>query len=135
MKKARLWLCLGLFWLLLSACGASEPLKIDSVALAKDNGSGSAGEIVTGFAPADRTFHAVVKLNRLETDLRLKLTWMVVEAGGERDMEVNSYEYTALAANAVDGQISLPNDWPTGQYRLDVCLNDKLAQSLAFTVA
>jgi hypothetical protein len=128
---------LGLFCLLLlSACGgSSEPLKIDSVTLAKDDGSGNAGQTVTGFAPGDHVLHATVTLNHLETGLKVKLSWIAVDAGGETNTEIANSEFTALVGNVINGQVSLPNDWPTGKYRLDIYLNDKLAQSVDFTVA
>jgi len=136
MKKTLL--VLGLVCLMvLGACGAAstEPLKIDSVTLARDDGSGNAGETVTEFKPTDHDFHATVKLNRIEGGLKVKLTWVVVDAGGNTNRVLDSSEFTALAANVVNGKVSLPNDWPTGKYRLDIYLNDKLAQSVDFDVA
>ena len=136
MKKTLL--VLGLVCLMvLGACGAAstEPLKIDSVTLARDDGSGNAGETVTEFKPTDHDFHATIKLNRIEGGLKVKLTWIVVDAGGSTNRVLDNSEFTALAGNVVNGKASLPNDWPTGKYRLDVYLNDKLAQSVDFNVA
>ena len=135
MKKGLLFL--GLFCLmLLAACsGSSDPIKINSVTLARDDGSGNAGETVTQFSPTDHTFYAVVTLNRIETGLKVKLTWVAVDAGGQTNKTIDSAEFTSLAANTVNGKISLPNDWPTGKYRLDIYLNDTLQQSVDFTVA
>ena len=135
MKKGLLFF--GLFCLmLLGACsGSSGPVKIDSVTLARDDGSGNAGETVTNFSPTDHVFHATVTLNHIETDLKVKLTWVAVDANGQTNQTIGSSEFTALAGNVINGQASLPNDWPTGKYRLDIYLNDTLQQSVAFNVA
>lgn len=103
--------------------------------LARDDGSGNAGETVTSFKPSDHTFHAHVELNRIETGLKVKLAWVAVDTSEGKNVAIADKEFTALAANVVDGQLSLPNDWPVGKYRLDVYLNDTLAQSVDFTVA
>ena len=133
----RLLLSLGLLCLLLlSACGGSSgPVKISSITFARDDGSGNAGDTVTDFKPSDHVLHATVTLDHIETGLKVKLTWVAVEAGGETNTEIASYEFSALAGNVINGQASLPNDWPTGKYRLDVYLNDKLTQSANFNVA
>ncbi len=136
MKKILLFVGL-LCLLLLSACGGSdEPLKIDSVTLNKDDGSGNAGEAVTSFSPTDHVFYTVVTLNRIETGLKVKLSWIAVDADGQTpNTVIIEKEFTGLAVNVITGNVSLPNDWPTGKYRLDIYLNDSLAKSVDFTVA
>jgi hypothetical protein len=136
MKKGLLFIGL-LCLLLLGACsGSSEPLKIDSVTLARDDGSGNPGETVTSFKPTDHIFYATVNLNHLETGLKVKLSWIAVDAAGQApNTTVAEKEFTGLVGNVIDGNVSLPNDWPTGKYRLDIYLNDKLAQSVDFNVA
>lgn len=118
----------------LAACGGSAgPVTIQSVKLARDNG-GEPGETVTSFRPDDHIFHAVVELNRIETGLKVRLTWIAVNAGGQQGFEIDSAEFTGLAVNTIHGQIKLPNDWPAGSYKLDIYLNDTLARSVEFTV-
>jgi hypothetical protein len=115
------------------ACGGG-PVTIQSVGLARDNGGGEAGETVTGFSPGDHILHAVVELNRIETGLKVGLVWIAVEAGGEKNFEIDRTEFTSLAANTIKGKIELPTDWPVGSYRLDIYLNDALARSVDFAV-
>ncbi|HVU11935.1 MAG TPA: hypothetical protein VHD90_11685 [Phototrophicaceae bacterium] len=135
MRKKLLFFAGLLGLLLLSACGGSSgPVKITSITLARDDGSGSPGQTVTDFKPTDHTFYATVTLDHLETGLKVKLTWVAVDAGGETNKEIDSSEFSALVANTINGKLSLPNDWPTGKYRLDVYLNDALAQSQSFNV-
>ena len=122
--------------LLLAACGgASGPVKIQSVTLARDDGSGNSGETVTDFKPTDHTFYANITLDRFDTNLKVKVTWVAVDAGGTTNHEIDSSEFTALVANTVNAKLSLPNDWPTGKYRVDIYLNDALQQSVSFNVA
>lgn len=135
MKK---WLLVLLLLTLagVAACsGSSEPVKVDSVTLARDNGSGSAGEAVTSFKPTDHIFHATVKLNRVDSGLKVKLSWMAAEVGEVKETEIDHNDFTAPTTNVIEGKVELPNDWQPGKYRLDIYLNDKLAQSVDFTVA
>ena len=118
-----------------AACGGSTgPVAVQSVRLARDDGNGEPGNTVTAFAPSDHVFHAVVELNRIEAGLKVKLSWLAVDAGGEKNFEIDSTEFTSLAANVVNGRIELPQDWPVGKYRLDIYLNDALAKSVEFPV-
>ena len=132
----KLLLSFGLLCLLLvSACGGSSgPAKINSITFARDDGSGNAGATVTDFKPSDHVLHATVTLDHLETGLKVKLSWVAVDAGGATNKEIANTEFSALVGNVINGQASLPNDWPTGKYRLDVYLNDKLTQSANFNV-
>ena len=135
MKKAWLFLAGVVVLILLAACsGSSGPVKIQSITLARDDGSGNAGETVTNFSPTDHTFYATITLDHIETGLKVKLTWVAVDANGVTNQTIDSSEFTSLAANVVNGKLSLPHDWPTGKYRLDVYLNDSLQQSVNFNV-
>lgn len=134
MKKALFLALIALVSLLASACGSSEPVAIESVTLSRDDGSGSPGETVTAFSPSDRVFHATIQLNRIETGLKVKLAWIAVDAGGAQNELIDESEFTGLAVNTINGQIELPQDWPTGKYRLDIFLNDELKRSVDFTV-
>ena len=122
--------------ILLGACGnSSSGVKIDSVTLARDDGSGKPGETVTSFRPSDRTFYVLVKLDRLETGLKVKVSWVAVAAAGSTNQVLAEREFSALTANTIRGDITLPNDWPTGKYRVDIYVNDSLQKSVDFTVA
>lgn len=136
MKKSLLLIGL-LSLLLLAACGGSSgPVTVESVTLNKDDGSGKAGDVVTSFSPTDHNFYTVVKLNRLDVGLKVKLSWVAVDAAGQTaNTVVAEKEFSALVGNEIDGNVSLPNDWPTGKYRLNIYLNDTLAKSVDFTVA
>ena len=118
--------------MILSACGgaAAGPLTVQSVTLARAAG----GAAVTTFSPADHGFYAAIELNRIETGLTAKVVWTAVATSAGQNTEVASKEFTALAGNVINASVELPQDWPTGSYKLDVYLNGALANTTAFTV-
>src|SRR5579862_7482183 len=130
MKKVVLLLGLVCLVMLAACSGSSGPLKIDSVTLARDDGNGNAGETVTSFSPSDRTLHAVAKLNQIVSGVKVTFTWVAVDAGGETNQPIESVDDTPAAANVDESKLTLPHDWPTGKYRLDVYLDGTLAQSV-----
>ena len=110
-------------------------VKIDGVLLARDDGNGKPGEIATSFKPSDRTIHGVVKLDHLENGLKVKFSWVAVAAAGSVNQTIAEQEFSALTETTLYGILVLPQDWPTGKYRLDISVNDTLAQSVDFTIA
>jgi hypothetical protein len=116
-----------------SAASASG-VQVESAMVARDDGNGKPGESVTSFKPTDRTFHAVVKLDRLESGLKVKFSWVAIQAAGSKNQVLAEEEFTTLTATTLTGTITLPEDWPTGTYRFDVYVNDSLAKSVDFTV-
>src|SRR5579871_6551600 len=108
--------------LLLAACGGSSgPVKIDSITLSKGDGSGNAGATaVTSFSPSDHDFHAMVKFENLASGVKVTFAWVAVNAGGETNKTIATVDVNAALANQADSDATLPTDWPTGQYRLDV---------------
>jgi ABC-type glycerol-3-phosphate transport system substrate-binding protein len=116
--------------LTLSACGGGGPLTVQTVTLS--NTSGGAG--ATTFSPADRTIYAAINLSRLETGLTAKVTWTAVDTSAGQNLEIGSKEFTGLVVNVISAQVELPQDWPTGTYKLDVYLNGALANTTTFTI-
>jgi hypothetical protein len=117
--------------LILSACGGGGgPLAVQSVSLSNTSG----GTAATTFSPADRTIYAAIQLSRVEVGLTVKVAWTAVTTSAGQNMEVASKEFSGLAANVINAQVALPQDWPTGSYKLDVYLNGALANTTAFTI-
>ncbi len=121
---------LVVFSVILSACGASGPLTVTSVALSNSDG----GAATTTFSPSDSTIYAKVQLSRIETGLTAKVVWTAVDTSAGQNVEVANKEFTGLAVNVINAQVSLPQDWPTGSYKLDVYLNGTLANTTPFTI-
>lgn len=114
----------------LSACGGGGPLAVQSVALATTEG----GTSVTTFSPSDHVINAAIELNRIESGLTAKVVWTAVDTTAGQGIEVARKEFTSVAANTIQAQVQLPNDWPTGTYKLDIYLNGSLAKTVDFTV-
>jgi ABC-type glycerol-3-phosphate transport system substrate-binding protein len=115
----------------LAACsGASSPLAVQKVTFSTTEG----GEAVTSFKPSDRIFYAAIELNRIDTGLKAKIVWTAVETSQGANVEVAQKEFSSLLANNIKAQVELPNDWPTGKYKLDIYLNGTLAKSAEFSV-
>jgi len=110
-------------------------VQVESVTLARGDGSGKPGETVTSFKPTDRTFYATVKLNQLKPGLKIKFSWVAVAAAGSANQEIAKQEFSTLTTNTITNTLVEPQDWPTGKYRLDIYVNDSLAKSVDFTVA
>ena len=51
-----------------------------------------------------------------------------------KNIKVQEATVDVLAGNKLTSYVSLPNDWPTGKYRADIYLNDKLLKSVDYTV-
>jgi hypothetical protein len=116
--------------LALSACGGGGPLAVQSVALSTTEG----GTATTTFSPSDYVIHAAIELNRIESGLTAKVVWTAVDTSAGQDIEVAQKEFTGVVANQIKAQVELPNEWPTGTYKLDVYLNGSLAKTVDFTV-
>ncbi len=118
--------------LILSACGGGNagPLAVQSVTLSNTSG----GAAATTFSPADHIIYAVVQLNRIETGLTARVVWTAVDTSAGQNIEVASKEFTGLVVNVIQAQVELPQDWPTGKYKLDVYLNGTLANTAEFTI-
>ncbi len=130
MRRLLLLLVLAATMVPLSACGDSGPLAVKNVTFSTTEG----GAATTTFSPTDRVIHAAIELSRLEPGLTAKTVWTAVDTEAGQGIEVASNEFTSLAANTIQAQLELPNDWPTGKYRLDVYLNGTLAKTAEYTV-
>jgi hypothetical protein len=86
--------------------------------------------------PQDAVFYAIVDLANAPDDTTVKAQWYAVNAA---DTEPNFFIDEASVTGS-DGRwtFNLANEagflWPTGTYRVDLYLNDKLDRSLDFSV-
>jgi hypothetical protein len=119
-----------------TACsGGTGPVAVDTLQLAKDNGKGSNGDVVTEFHPADGPMHCVVTLNHPENGTQIHMDFIAVDAGGEKNKVIQSVDLaTGAIDNTADGHLTMPNPWPVGKYQCAVTLNGKPAKSLDFAV-
>ena len=119
---------------MMSCGGGSGETKVEKITLAKDDGSGNVGETVESLTPADRQFHATGELDK-GADAKVKADLIAVETAQGNNVKVlsNDYEVGGIE-NQVHLKYSLPNDWPAGSYKIDVYVNDKLAQTKEFKI-
>jgi len=137
MFRAPLTAALGAAFLFASAAcsGDKGPLAIESIHLAKDNGSGGIGDTVSEFHPKDGPMHCVTTLNKIESGAKIHIEYIVLDAGGVKNQKIAGTDLTTGAIdNTADGKFSLPNPWPVGKYRCAVALNGGAVKNLDFTV-
>jgi Flp pilus assembly protein TadD len=102
--------------------------------LAKNN-DGKPGEPTMSFVPSDRTIYCVLDLSTARAGTRVRFVWKTVEIEGSRNEEIKTVEYvTKPLEDKVQGNLSLPRDWPTGTYKVEVYLNGTLAKTISYRV-
>jgi hypothetical protein len=108
---------------------------IQDVHMAKDNGRGAPGDETTSFAPDDRTIHCVVKLKEAKRGTAMKFSWWIVDADGSKNQKIKDIDYTTRTLeNIVHGHLSLPQDWPAGQYKVQVYVNGDLDRTITYAI-
>jgi len=119
-----------------TACsGDKGPVAVDTVQLAKDNGSGSHGDVVTVFHPNDGAVHCVATLNKPENGTKLHFDFIAVDAAGAKNQKIVGVDLTTNAVeNIADGHMTIPKPWPVGKYQCAVSLNGKPAKTLDYEV-
>jgi hypothetical protein len=124
----------GLILLSLLACLAFAQ-TVTKVELARDNGRGKPGQVVTSFSPSDNPLHCVVHIKALTGSGVFTGTLTAVNAGGVQNYRVASTSLTgASGVDQMDFKFSLQRPWPTGSYRIDVQFNGKPIRDIAFEV-
>jgi len=159
MKHHPAWLAAGLLVFVVLACNLgrrtanvnvnlnsnSEPVAttedlgpgnhIQEVHMAKDNGRGAPGDETTSFAPGDRTIHCVVKLKEAKRGTAMKFSWWIVDADGSKNQKIKDIDYTTRTLeNIVHGHLTLPQDWPAGQYKVQVFVNGDLDRTIPYGI-
>jgi hypothetical protein len=109
-------------------------VAIDKAYMAKDN-SGQPGEETETFSPSDHTVHCMITLDHAAEGTQIRFDWIGVDAGEFQNRSIKKLEYTTKALeNKVHANVILPRDWPEGDYKVDVYLNDQLARSITYKV-
>ena len=134
MKKNLLTLIFPLLILMFisMACGGSiSTANIADAWIAADDAGSNPTTTFSQDAPA---FYAIVDLRNAPDDTVLRAVWIA------EDVEDVESGFVIDEAELVNGSnmahFSLENDqlWPLGQYKVDIYLNDELAQTLTFEV-
>ena len=113
---------------------ANADVYVDKIYMAKDK-DGQAGDETTSYAPDDRTVHCLIELNKAKKGTEVRFIWKAAEVEGSRDEEIKTIDYTTNSfENKVHGHLTLPRDWPTGKYRVEVYINGSLDKTIDYTV-
>ena len=114
-------------------------ITIEKLTLVKDTGKDF--EPVKSFKPSD-TLGVLVQLSEALEGTEVKGVWTAVDAGDlhnkkifEKDVEFTPEEIeNAKNPSRVDFTLSHDDPYPAGDYKFDVYLNGKLADTLKFKV-
>lgn len=138
MNRIRNFFVAALAFLLLVACGGDggeisfSTANIQNGRLSADaNGANS----TTTFQPTD-TVYVLADLQNAPDDTTVKAEFYALNVPGEEgDFLIDQTALTG-GSSALTFTLSPPdNNWPAGDYRVDVYLNDELDQSLSYSVA
>ncbi len=134
MKNKQWLLSLVLLAVLLvsAACSFSaSTANIKQVKMARDS---EGSQATTTFAPTDTTFFCNVDLANAPDDTKIKAVWTAVQvSGADANTKIDQSELTSGSATL---HFKLTNNgaWPTGTYKVDLYLNDKLDKTVEFQV-
>lgn len=107
---------------------------VERIYMAKDDG-GKPGDETSSFSPSDRTVHCVIELNKAKKGTKVRFIWKAVDVAGSRNEEIKTIDYSTNSfENKVRGHLTLPRDWPTGKYRVEVYINDSLDKTIDYTI-
>lgn len=133
-KNVVLVVALGLVALLLVACEFSvSTANIPNAFMAADRDGNQPTSVFT----PDQVLYAIVDLANAPDDTTVRAEWIAVAV--EADV-VPNYLIDEATITGGDGRLTftLENEpemlWPTGQYRVDLYLNDEVHSSLEFRV-
>lgn len=113
----------------------AEMRVLEDMYLAKDDGSGRAGEIATSFATTDIPIYCVVLLS-VGSPVTVKVNLVAVTvAGVKAETRVVSTSFTTKDnQNRVNFTGRPEKSWTDGKYRAEVFINDTLVKRLDFEI-
>ena len=126
-------LCAALLVLVLSACSFSaSSANISSAKMSRDQD----GEQPTKTFSPDEPFYCIVELSNAPDDTKVRALWTAVKAeGAEPNTEIDEAKTTS-GSGQLQFNLSNQGPWPTGDYKVDLYLNDakEPTKTLAFKV-
>jgi len=110
-------------------------VAVTDVYLAKDDGSGKAGEPATSFVTTDIPIYCVVMLDSAKT-ATVKMNFVAVSVlGVKAETKVVTTSYTTKnGQNQVNFTGRPAKLWVTGKYRLDIFLDGKFVKNVPFDI-
>jgi hypothetical protein len=113
----------------------SPAIGVENISLARDDGNGKPGEIVTRFISTDVPIHCLVELSSTEAVI-VRMNLVAAKAGGLKgETNVITASYTTTGSqNQVHFKASPNSAWSVGKYRIDILLGGKIVKSLDFEI-
>ena len=115
------------------ACSLTE-MSLDNARMAFDQD----GKNVTSTFSSTDVFYAVADLSNAPNGTKVIAKWVAVNIEGEDPGSVFQEQTLDITEDSFSGTIyfQLSNDggWPSGDYKIDLYLNDALTQSITFNV-
>lgn len=128
---------LCLFFVAAAYAQGDVPLapSVEEAYLAKDDGTGKAGEQVTEFRTTDIPIYCVVLIDTQKT-VTVKINFVAVNvAGVKADTKVVTASYTTKdRQNRVNFAGRPDGKWTPGVYRVDIFLDGKAAKAVEFAI-
>jgi len=117
-----------------SSAGNAD-LFIQQIHMAKNN-NGKPGEAAMSFQPSDRTIFCVIEFNVARAGTNVRFVWKTVEIEGSRNEEIKTVDYVTKAIDqVVQGNLTLPRDWPVGTYKVDIYVNGVFTKTINYRVS
>ena len=133
MNKQHLKIYLALAVLILAALACDFSFTTANFADAQMARDPEGSDPTTVFSPND-TFYCVVDLDNAPDDTTVSAVWTAVDVEGtEPNTRIDEVELTT-GTGTLHFELSNTNPWPEGQYKVDLYINDELAQTLEFEV-
>lgn len=112
-----------------------RPVAVEEIYLAKDDGKGKAGDIAESFQTNDIPIYCIVQLDSMNP-ATVKMNFVAVAVKGVKaETKVVTVSYKT---NGKQNRVSFTGKpdgvWTAGSYRIDIFLDDKLAQSKTFEI-
>jgi hypothetical protein len=128
-------LCLSAASALFAQNGTVSTPQIEEVYLARDDGSGKAGEQAEEFRTSDIPIHCVVLLEAVGK-VTVKMNFVAVKVAGVKpETKVVSASYTTTEKqNRVNFTGTPDGAWTPGRYRVDLFIDGKAAKSVEFDI-
>lgn len=112
-----------------------EEIGVEEISLARDDGSGEAGETTNVFMTTDVPIHCFVQLVSTKSVV-VKMNFVAVKAEGlKSETKIVTVVYkTNGKGNQVNFNASPATIWSAGAYRVDILIDGKFAKSLEFEI-
>jgi len=108
---------------------------IAEIHMAKDDASGNPGDKTKSFSASDRKIHCVVELKEPKAGTQMKFSWWIVDADGRKNQSIKDIDYaTKPREKQIHGHLSVPEDWPTGKYKVQVFVNGDLDRTIPYNI-